>query len=52
MDVIATECRALQSSNLRVIQANRKRLEGRQFSDRNEQFQHIYRKVQEFKDAG
>ena len=32
------------------LQANRKKLEGRQHPDRDAQFQRIYRKVQEFQD--
>ena len=34
------------------LQANRKKLEGRQHPDRDAQFQRIYRKVQEFQDKG
>ena len=34
------------------LQANRKKLEGRQHPDRDAQFQCIYRKVQEFQDKG
>ena len=34
------------------LQANRKKLEGRQHPDRDAQFQRIYRKVREFQDQG